>query len=133
MVVGLTDLVLAWVPPRFGDADWEFATVTAMFNNLPVPAMGVGLALAGATGLDSFSAKRSMAVVAGLLVAWSLVAIVFYALTLPLAWNATAAEPAPRQALLSSAVKTVVQFVVYTLFFAWGVRFALRAAPAPPA
>ncbi|MGQ0641205.1 MAG: hypothetical protein ACT4P6_10615 [Gemmatimonadaceae bacterium] len=123
IVIGLTDLVLAWVPPRFGNPDWEFATVTAMFNNLPVPSMGIGLALAGAIAVESPGAKRLVAVMAGLLAAWSLVAAVFFGLTLPLAWSAMS-EPAARQTLITSIVKTVVQFVVYTLFFGWVVRFS---------
>jgi hypothetical protein len=123
LVVGITDLVLAWVPPRFGNADWEFGTVTAMFNNLPVPAMGVALGRAGASALESWGAKRVVAVVAAILAVWSLVAAVLFGLTLPLALG-TVTEPAPRQALLTSAVKTAVQILAYTAFFFWTVRFA---------
>jgi len=126
LVVGVTDLVLAWVPPRFGNADWEFGTVTAMFNNLPVPAMGVGLALAGSTGADSLGGRRVAAIVAALLATWSMVAAVLLGLTLPLALGAVT-EAGPRQALVSSSVKTCVQIIAYTAFFVWAVRFALRS------
>ncbi|HJU75731.1 MAG TPA: hypothetical protein VJ717_18450 [Gemmatimonadaceae bacterium] len=123
LVVGLTDLVLAWTPPRFGNADWEFGTVTAMFNNLPVPSMGVGLALAATSALESVRGQRVVGGVALLLVIWSLVGAVFFALTLPLALGAIN-EPGPRQALMTSTVKTGVQIVVYTVFYVWAVRFA---------
>ena len=124
LVVGVTDLVLAWVPPRFGNADWEFGTVTAMFNNLPVPAMGVGLAVAGSTGADSLGGRRVAAIIAALLATWSVVGAVLLGLTLPLALGAVT-EAGPRQALVSSSVKTCVQIIAYTAFFVWAVRFAL--------
>ena len=124
LVVGVTDLLLAWVPPRFGNADWEFGTVTAMFNNLPVPAMGVGLALAGSTGAESLVGRRVAAIVAAVLAMWSLIAAVLLGLTLPLALGVVT-EAGPRQALVSSSVKTCVQIIAYTAFFVWAVRFAL--------
>lgn len=126
LVVGLTDLVLAWVPPRFGNADWEFGTVTAMFNNLPVPSMGVGLSLAGASALESDRARRVVGGIAVLLVLWSLVGAVFFALTLPLALTAVT-DPGPRQALMTSTIKTSIQIVIYTIFYIWVARFALSS------
>ena len=123
LVVGMTDLILAWVPPRFGNADWEFGTVSAMFNNLPVPAMGIGLGLAGATGVRSAKGSRAVSLVAGVLAVWCLLAAVFFGLTLPLALGSIT-EPGPRQALMTSMTKTIVQFVAYTAFFVWAFRFA---------
>ena len=95
-----------------------------MFNNLPVPAMGVALALAGTTALGSRFAMRTLTVVAGVLVVWSLVAAVLFGLTLPVALNAVT-DAVPRRALLSSGVKTALQIVLYTTFFVWAVRFSL--------
>lgn len=127
LVVGLTDLVLAWTPPRFGNADWELGTVTAMFNNLPVPSMGVGLALAGAAALESVRVQRIVGGIALLLVIWSLVGAVLFVLTVPLALG-TITEAGPRQALMTSIVKTSAQIVVYIVFYVWAVRFAWTRA-----
>ena len=123
LLVGLTDLVLAWVPPRIGNAEWEFGTASAMFNNLPVPVMGLGLALAGASALNATTARRAVGAVALLLAVWSLGAALLFSLTVPLALRSVS-EPAQHQAVLTSAVKTAVQILVYTVFFFWTVRFA---------
>jgi hypothetical protein len=95
-----------------------------MFNNLPVPAMGVALALAGTTALASRIALRSLAVVAAALAVWSLVAALMFGLALPVALNAIT-DAVPRQALRTSSIKTAVQILAYTTFFVWTVRFSL--------
>lgn len=134
LLVGVTDLVLACVPPRIGNAEWEFGTASAMFNNLPVPAMGLGLALAGASAIHATRARRAVGAVALLLAIWSLGAALLFGLTLPLALRSVT-DPAPRQALVTSTVKTAVQILVYTAFFFWTVRSAwsrsgtIRRAP----
>jgi len=125
VVVGLVDLVLAWTPPRFGNADWEFGTVTAMFNNLPVPAMGLGLAFASAATRSAMGVTRAVGVVAAVLAIWCLVGAVLYGLTLPLALG-TITEPGPRQALVTSSVKTVVQILLYSGFFLWLARLSWK-------
>jgi len=125
VAVGLVDLVMAWTPPRFGNADWEFGTVTAMFNNLPVPAMGLGLALASASARRATRATRAVGVVAAVVAIWCLVGALLYGLTLPLALGSIT-EPGPRQALVTSSVKTLVQILLYTLFFLWLARLSWK-------
>ncbi|MGQ0538450.1 MAG: hypothetical protein ACT4R6_05855 [Gemmatimonadaceae bacterium] len=122
VVVGLTDLVLAWVPLRLGNPDWEFGTVSAMLNNLAVPAMGVALAAASAAALRARRGRTAVGVVAGVLVLWLLGSVVLYGLTVPLALRSVT-DPVPRQALFSGIVKAVVQFGAYLVFFGWAVRF----------
>lgn len=125
LVIGLVDLLLAWTPPRFGDADWEFGTASAMFNNLPVPVMGLGLTLLSGTAREGRKTVRACAVVAVVLALWTLVGAVLFGLTLPLALQ-NVTEQVPRQALLTSSVKTTIQIVVYEAFFLWLARFASR-------
>lgn len=128
VVIGLVDLVLAWVPPRFGDADWELGTASAMFNNLPVPAMGLALALTSASARDARKTVRAVAVIALVLALWSVVAAVLFGLTFPLALSSVI-DAAPRQALLGGSVKTMVQIVAYTALFLWIAWFAWRWEP----
>jgi hypothetical protein len=125
LLVGFVDLLLAWTPPRFGDPDWEFGTASAMFNNLPVPAMGLGLTLASAAARNERKLVRGIAIVALILALWALLGAVLFGLTLPLALNSIV-EPSPRQALLRSSIKTTVQIVAYEALFLWLARFALR-------
>jgi hypothetical protein len=46
-VVGLVDLGLLWYPVRLGNAPWEFGTLSATFDNLPMTALGVALVTLG--------------------------------------------------------------------------------------
>ncbi len=46
-VVGLVDLGLLWYPVRFGNAPWEFGTLSSTFDNLPMTALGVALLTLG--------------------------------------------------------------------------------------
>lgn len=125
LLIGLVDMLLAWTPPRFGNPDWEFGTASAMFNNLPVPAMGVGLTLASAAARNARRLLRTVGVISLILALWALVGAVLFGLTLPLALNSVA-EAVPRQALLTSSIKTTVQIVAYEALFLWLARFAWR-------
>lgn len=47
-IVGLSDVLLAWIPLRLGNRQWEFATVVQTFSGLPLITMGfAGLLGAG--------------------------------------------------------------------------------------
>ena len=42
IVVGGVDFALTWYPMNFGNREWEFGTVTASFNGLPILLLGQG-------------------------------------------------------------------------------------------
>ena len=46
LIVGGLDVGLVWYPAAFGNAGWEFGSVTAMLNGFPLPVMGSALLLA---------------------------------------------------------------------------------------
>ena len=48
--LGAVDQALVWYPATFGSPEWEFGSVTAAFNALPVPVLGVMMAMAGGLG-----------------------------------------------------------------------------------
>ena len=125
VAIGLVDVLLAWVPPRFGDANWEFGTATAMFNNLPVPVMGLGLTLVSASALNARKVVRAIVIITAIFALWSLIAAVLFGLTLPLAFNSVS-DPGPHQALLTSSIKTTVQIVAYEALFWSLARIAWR-------
>lgn len=125
LIIGLVDLLLAWTPPRLGDADWEFATASAMFNNLPVPVIGLGLTLLSATARNATTGVRTVALLASVLALWTLVAAVLFGLTLPLALNSVR-EAIPRQALMQSVAKTTVQIVAYEALLLYLAIFSWR-------
>lgn len=45
---GLGDLVIAWVPLRFGSPEWEFGTIVATFAGLPLVTVGFAAMLGSA-------------------------------------------------------------------------------------
>jgi len=125
LTVGLVDLLLAWVPPHFGSPEWEFGTISATLNNLPVPAMGLALVLARAAA----DRRRGQLVVIGvwsvLVVLFLLVSAVLYGLDVPLALRAVR-EPVQRSGLRSGMVKAVIALLAYFAFHLWAAVFAFR-------
>lgn len=114
--VGWLDAVLLWVPPRFGSAEWEFGTVSTMFNAMPLPTIGLALAVAGMLALGWTLGLRlagwfAMAVILALLAA-----LVLYGLDLPPALKAV--PPGAKSELKRVIAKTVVLAIGYLVAYA---------------
>lgn len=115
-VVGGLDFLLTWVPLAFGNVEWEFGTVTASFNGLPVVTMGLGLMMYA--GLRSgrrwlwWAAAIPLVVLTLVVVA----GLAVYLLTLPMALGSTA-QGGVRLGLQKAVVKTVAQGVVYPVIY----------------
>jgi hypothetical protein len=124
-VAGVTDLLLAWLPPRFGSPEWEFGTISATLNNMPVPTMGLALALAFAAASDRKSSLAAAGIWSILVVLFLVVAGVFYALDVPLALRAVQ-DPVAHRGLRAAIVKGVVGFISYGGFHLWAAVFAWR-------
>ena len=114
IVVGGVDSLLTWFPASFGQAEWEFGTITASLNGLPLPVLGLVLLMAAAMSANSLIGVR---VVAALLVLTALVVLVmavFYLLTVPHALRAaSAAGGVTALGLKKAMIKTAVQLVAY--------------------
>jgi hypothetical protein len=126
-VVGGTDFLLAWFPARFGNPEWEFGTITAALNGMPVPLMGLSLLLLSALESESVVWARIFSV---LLLVWGVVLVgmaVIYGLTIPLAAKGFEV-PNIGTGLKRAIGKSLVQLVVYPAAMVWmGVR-GLRLA-----
>jgi hypothetical protein len=111
-IVGLLNTLLLWVPLRFGSAEYEFASVAASLDGLPVTMMGLTIALAasraGAHARSALAATILLWVVAALVVA----AGVLYWLNVPLALGAVT-EPMVRLGIKKSMLKVTTQAVLY--------------------
>jgi hypothetical protein len=112
LIVGGTDLALLLFPLKFGDLEWEFGTMSALYNGLPVPSMGAALILAG-----GLATERAGAVVAVLL--WCVIMTVvllggsvLYLLNIPLALRSVAPE-VERAPLYSAVAKACVAAAAY--------------------
>src|SRR6185437_6901598 len=46
VVMGFTDVALAWYPTAFGNPEWEFGAISATLNGFALPTLGLYLVLA---------------------------------------------------------------------------------------
>lgn len=124
LLVGGADFTLTWVPTNFGNPEWEFGTLTASLNGLPVPLFGLaGVFWAGETarrkGVVAFA---TLCAVCFLLVI--LYGLVLWATNIPLALQSVPPEIA--RGLKRALLKTSVQGVVYPLVLAYLARRGWR-------
>jgi hypothetical protein len=121
-VVGGTDFLLSWFPARFGNPEWEFGTITAALNGMPVPLMGLTLLLVAVLESESAVWARILSV---LLLVWAVALVglaVIYGLTIPLAAKGFEV-PNIGLGLKRAIGKSLVQLVVYPAIMAWmGIR-----------
>ena len=125
LAIGLVDLGLAWLPPRFGSPEWEFGTISATLNNLPVPSMGLALLLAHAVAVERRSQLAAVGIWSILVLLFLIVGAIFYALDVPLALRAVQ-DPVMSHALKAGIVKGVAALAIYGLFHLWSAIFAFR-------
>ena len=124
-VVGVLDLALAWVPLRFGTPEWEFGTISATLNNMPVPAMGLALMLAYAAAERDVGVLVTVAVWGVVMTVFLSVAAVFYGLDVPLALRAVQ-NPVALRGLRTGMIKAVILLIGYGGFHLWAAVFAIR-------
>jgi hypothetical protein len=116
-IVGWTDLALLWYPLQFGIAEWEFGTISAHLNGMPLGTLGVVLFAAGSLGRGWRRTTRAVGAVC-LLVALGMLAVsLIYLLDVPLALRASAPQlkPAIRKAILKAGVFAAT----YTALYGW--------------
>ncbi len=122
-VVGGLDVALTWYPSHFGSSEWEFGTVTASLNGLPLYTMGMALMLAAAIARGR---RRAVRIVAAAFMVTA-IAIVFaaslWATNVPIAVQSVT-DPEVKTGLTKAIVKTWAQAIVYPVGFAW---IAIRA------
>lgn len=112
LVMGATDLLLAVIPLRVGNVEWEFGTISAVVNGMPVPAMGAALVAAGAMARDSITGVAAIMVWSVVLSALLLGCGVLFVLDIPVALRAVT-EATAREPLKSAILKTIVGLVTY--------------------
>jgi len=111
LVVGGADFALTWYPMDFGNREWEFGTVTASFNGLPILVLGLGLLYAAALGYQRrwWGALTLMA--SGVLMLCVLGGVVIWATNVPLALQSV--PPGMMTGIKKALVKTTIQSVTY--------------------
>lgn len=117
-MVAATDLALAWYPLGFGNAEWEFGTVTAVLNNFPLLIMGLGLLFSSAVGRGKAGLLKTISGLWLLLALMVVAMLALYARRIPEALQVVT-DPLLREGIRESMAKVVVQGVLYPLAFAW--------------
>ena len=114
-ILGAVDLGLTWLPTQFGNREWEFATVTASFNGMPVILIGLMFVLAAA----ALEGRRWWALGVGVVGLACLVCVlggtVLWATNIPLAMGAV--EGATMTVMKKAIFKTTMQSVILPVIF----------------
>lgn len=131
-LIGMFDLLLGWVPTRFGNPEWEFGVVSRTLDSMPVPVVGLTLLMASVSARGIAWAMRAVGLVALLLTAILAVGLLVYLLDVPLALRVVT-DPTARSGLKRAIFKAAVQGTLYPAVLAtvgiMGIRKTLRARP----
>jgi hypothetical protein len=104
-LAGLGDWVIAWIPMRFGSAEWEFGTIVASFSGLPLVTMGFAGLLASAIARGVRWQILAIALVILLFALLIAIASVVFLLDVPVALQAVGGGVA-RLGILKAIAKT---------------------------
>lgn len=117
-IVGAADLLLTWYPFNLGNPEWEFGTVTAALDGLPVPTLGLALLLGVGAARGQRWLMRTVAVAFALLALVIVMAAILYASNIPLALQSVP-DPVVQTGLKKAITKSTIQSVVYPIAFLW--------------
>jgi hypothetical protein len=123
-LAGAGDWVLAWIPLRFGTAEWEFGTIVSTFAGLPLVTMG----FAGLLGSAVARGVRWQLITLGVIVlAWGAMvvgALIIFFLDVPIALQAV--QGPAHLGIIKATAKTVMLGLLFSsVYFVTGVA-ALR-------
>ena len=110
-IIGLLNTLLLWVPLRFGSPEYEFASVAASLDGLPITMMGLTIALA-ASRAELTSSLLAVTILLWVVAVLVVAAGVLYWLNVPLALGAVT-EPMIRLGIKKSMLKVTTQAVLY--------------------
>ena len=123
LLIGSMDVGLVWYPTAFGNGGWEFGSVTAALNGLPLPVMGLALVLAGAVAAGRPATARIVQLLSGLLLMAVAIMAVLYGLRVSEA-RAAVSAPLDVAGLQKAIVRSAAQLVIYTGVLVFLVRRA---------
>jgi len=114
--VGTLDSALLLYPPNFASLDWEFGTISALIESMPLATLGFG-AMAVAATAAGFRKWSWLVAITGLLVSLFVLAmLVIYTLDLPAAFRAL--QPAMKSPVRLTVFKTMLMGGTYVVLYA---------------
>ena len=121
MLLGLTDVLLLWIPLQLDNPAWEFATFSRMLDGMPMIALGFGLVTYGAVAHPAAEWKHArllaMAAAVIALVFLALGALYLTAVPAVLANTPPEAMDGVRRAILKSSVQLVAYCALFVSLF----------------
>ena len=129
-ILGFLDIALGWYPTGFGNAEWEFGTISGSLNALAIPMLGLYLMLASAIARSDRRAGRAVAVIMGLMLMLILGLGVIYLTVMPVALKAVAGNALISLGIKKAVLKAMVLGSVDSVLLAVGMVKWWRVAPA---
>jgi hypothetical protein len=127
LIMGATDVGLAWYPVALGNPEWEFGAITASLNGLALPILGAFFTLAAA----ATQRRRMFVRVVGtgmLIVAAALVILaLLYGTVVPLALSSVADNPQLAAGMKKAVLKATVLAITYIVLLVTAGISAWRA------
>lgn len=115
-LVGLLDLGLLFFPPRWASLDWEFGTISATIEGLPLLTVGLGLMTVGSVARGRTGWMRLLSIAFILLALVIITLLVVFALDVPVAMRAV--QAAGRETLLKTIAKAGGMGFLYVIMYA---------------
>lgn len=112
VAIGVLDLAVGWLPPHFGNPEWEFGTVAHTLDGLPITVLGLAMVLASAVERRVRWGVRAASLAAWALAAMLAAALVLFLLDVPVALRAVI-DPVAKTGLRRAILKALVQGLVY--------------------
>lgn len=117
-MVGAIDLILLWMPSQFGEAAWEFGTLSRTFASVPMGGLGVVLVAYGLLRHDGL--HPGWVRVAAVVVAVIAVLLVLGGALFGIAATSVIGQTPPQglMAVRRATIKGAAEATIYTLAFA---------------
>lgn len=107
-VMGLADIAFGWYPTAFGDAQWEFGTISGTLNALAIPVLGLFLLMASGMASGNRGLVKAAAGLMTLLLLAVLAMGVLYLTVFPIALRAAAPSAALSLAMKKGIAKALL-------------------------
>ena len=126
--VGAVDLLMLIYPARPASLDWEFATISGIFDGLPLTTLGLGMMLASATARGSRAGRLVLMTVMLLMALLIIVALTMFLLDVPAVLRAVNPQllPTMQKAALKSGMMGALYLLLYTTLGIWAWRLGRR-------
>jgi hypothetical protein len=126
LIMSVIDLALGWYPLGFGNAEWEFGTISATISALAIPTLALYLILGSSIARERKNLVRGVGVVMIVLAIFLAILFILYLTSVPLALRAVATNPIIHLGMEKAIIKSVTLFVGYETLFILAAMKALR-------